>query len=67
MTEWGWDIDFIKPLSKKGTISIKNIRPMHWKNILSKGENYPSYLSAVTANGNWNIDFEIIFNISKKI
>lgn len=64
-TEFGWDFDFIKPLFEKRKICLKNLRPMHWKNIQRKGKDYPNYYSAVTANGNSNIDFEKYYKVSE--
>lgn len=66
-TEYGWDIDIIKPLSKKGKLNILNMRPMHWKNILKKGESYPIYQSAVTAVGIININFEKYYKVNLEL
>lgn len=63
--EFGWDIDIIKPLSQKGKLKLDNLRAMHWKNILKKGEDYPIYQSAVIANGNGNIEFEKFYKINR--
>ncbi len=59
---FGWDIDHIYPkkiLKLKGVPdeaidNIENLRPLNWMNNLSKGEDYPYYLSAIIANGNKN-------------
>ena len=48
--EFGWDIDFIYPLSRGGDDSVENLRPMHCLNIKSKGDDYPVYFRAVKAN-----------------
>lgn len=63
-TEFGWDIDIIKPLSKNGKLKEENLRALHWKNILKKGEDYPIYQSAVIANGKGNIEFEKFYKVN---
>lgn len=30
-SEYGWEIDYIKPLSKGGGNILSNLRPLHWK------------------------------------
>lgn len=60
---FGWEIDHIVPrsiLQKKGFSNdgmniIDNLRPMNWRNNVSKGDDYPSYNVAVVAKGNTNI------------
>ena len=31
-SRWGWEIDHITPVSKGGTDSLGNLRPLHWRN-----------------------------------
>ena len=53
---YGWDIDHINPALRNNTDEPEeNLRPMHVKNIESKGNSYPVYFSAVTADGVDNI------------
>jgi HNH endonuclease len=35
-SEYGWEIDHIKPVSEGGTDALSNLRPMHWENIARK-------------------------------
>lgn len=51
----GWEIDHIYPKSKGGTDDEKNLRPINWRNNLSKGDSYPEYLAAVTSEDNKNV------------
>ncbi len=40
-TEFGWQIDHIKPVAKGGSDHMKNLQPLHWKSNLKKGDKYP--------------------------
>lgn len=66
-TPYGWDIDFIKPLKKKGKKLLINMRPMHWKNIQYKANDYPSYTAKVVANGLTNIEITRKFTICNEL
>lgn len=52
----GWEIDHVYPKSKGGGNQFVNLRPMNWKNNLSKSDNFPDYTAAVTAKDNKNVD-----------
>ena len=45
LTEFGWNIDHIKPISKGGTDVIENILPMHWKTNQEKKDDFPEFQS----------------------
>ena len=52
---YGWEIDHITPLSKGGDQqALSNLRPLHWKNNLSKFDG--RLTCAVTSKGTINID-----------
>lgn len=53
--ELGWEIDHVYPISKGGKNHFINLRPMNWRNNLSKSDSYPHYIAAVTAKENKNI------------
>lgn len=65
-TMFGWQIDHVCPkslLEKLGyneeeIWNIDNLRPMQWQNNLSKSDDYPSYMSAITSDGDNNIERE---------
>lgn len=38
----GWEIDHIKPKSKGGSDSIRNLQALHWRNNRAKGNTYPA-------------------------
>lgn len=48
-TEYGWEIDHMKPVAKGGTDDLANLQPLHWKNNRHKGDSYPNWSCAVAA------------------
>lgn len=40
-SEYGWEIDHIRPTAKGGTTNLDNLQPLHWENNRKKGDNYP--------------------------
>jgi 5-methylcytosine-specific restriction endonuclease McrA len=55
-SDYGWEIDHLKPVSKGGSDDLSNLLPMHWNNNRSKADNYPDFFSAKTSSGVKNID-----------
>lgn len=39
----GWEIDHIKPVSKKGTDELNNLQPLQWENNRHKSDDYPDW------------------------
>lgn len=52
---FGWEVDHIFPFSLGGDDDILNLRPMNCANNRSKGNDYPSYISEITAEGENNV------------
>lgn len=52
---FGWEIDHIYPLSMGGTTRKENMRAMQHQNNASKGNRYPYYTAAMTAEGSINV------------
>lgn len=63
---YGWEIDHIYPKSKleargfraEQIDDLRNLRPMQHSNNANKGDDYPSYMCAVTSEGNKNINYD---------
>ena len=51
---YGWEIDHIKPQSDDSSSDLSNLRPLHWKNNVSKQEG--SLACPVTSSGTINVD-----------
>ena len=54
-SDYGWEIDHIRPKSMMGSDFISNLQPLQWQNNRSKGDNYPSFETVVSSSGNKNI------------
>lgn len=55
-SEYGWEIDHIRPLAADGTYDDSNLLPTHWRNNRSKGDNYPTWETAISSEGVKNIE-----------
>lgn len=53
---YGWAIDHIKPVNKGGNEEIHNLQPLHWRNNISKKDDYPIFITIVTSQDNQNIE-----------
>lgn len=62
-TKYGWEIDHCQPKSQGGGDEISNLYPLHWRNNSSKGDNYPSWQTVLTSEGNKNIEQTIGWHI----
>jgi hypothetical protein len=50
---YGWEIDHITPVSKGGSDSLYNLRPLQWENNMAKSND--RLRCVVIANGNENV------------
>lgn len=48
-TQYGWEIDHIKPVASGGTDTLDNLQPLHWRNNRHKADEYPNWTCAVGA------------------
>lgn len=64
---YGWEIDHVYPISLGGDDDEKNLRPMQWENNKSKSNDYPSYVAAIQAEGNGNIQKNVQYTINEDL
>lgn len=64
---YGWEIDHVYPQARGGDDRLENLRAMNWRNNRSKGDDYPSYKSAVGAEDNKNIKNEDVFTVNSDL
>lgn len=55
-SNFGWEIDHLKPVSKGGSDYINNLYPLHWKNNRTKADNYPNFQTVISSMENRNIE-----------
>ena len=65
--DFAWDIDYILPKSLGGDERMENLRPMNRMNVVSKGNDYPEYYSALQANGSNNIESRTLHIVNEKM
>lgn len=66
-TSFGWTVDHVYPESKGGSNDLLNLRPMQWENNLSKSDDYPSYTSVKTSEGEKNIKLEKNWTVNEEL
>lgn len=49
-SEYGWEIDHIKPLVIDGSHDISNLEPLQWQNNRTKGDDFPHWNTSISAN-----------------
>ena len=54
-SEYGWEVDHIRPLCLDGTYEMGNMLPLQHQNNAKKGDNYPRWQTEVSAEGNHNV------------
>ena len=65
--DFGWEMDHVYPKKKGGEDYMENLRPMNWRNNMSKDNDYPRYRVAVKAEGYRNVKDEQYYTVSKKL
>lgn len=55
-SEFGWEIDHIKPVSESGGDDLSNLQPLQWENNVAKQDG--SFDPAVTSEGDKNVPFK---------
>lgn len=64
---FGWEIDHVYPLSKGGNDEDINLRPINWRNNISKGDSYPVYTAEVVSEDNKNVFRSIRCTVGKAL
>ncbi|MCL2017546.1 MAG: HNH endonuclease [Alphaproteobacteria bacterium] len=54
-TNYAWEVDHRKPVSKGGTDDLANLNPLHWENNRTKCDDYPKWQTSVSSSGNTNV------------
>ena len=63
----GWSIDHKYPKSKGGGENIDNLRPLQWENNNKKADDYPTFKTSKTSEGNNNIDLEQLWTENEDV
>lgn len=66
-TLYGWEVDHVFPVSLGGDDRLINLRPMHWENNRSKGDDYPSYTARIQADGNKNVENQSQYTVNEEL
>jgi hypothetical protein len=48
-SQYGWEIDHIKPVAKGGSDYLSNLQPLQWENNRHKSDDYPSWTCKIKA------------------
>lgn len=48
-SQYGWEIDHVRPVAAGGTDDISNLQPLQWENNRHKADNYPHWSCKVRA------------------
>lgn len=63
-SQYGWEIDHLKPLAQGGAEDPSNYLPLQWQNNVRKGDDYPRWATAVSADGQNNIELEKFWKVN---
>ena len=63
-SQYGWEIDHLKPLSLGGAEDLSNYLPLQWQNNVRKVNDYPRWTTAVSADGQNNIEIEKYWKVN---
>lgn len=49
MTDYGWEIDHVRPIAYGGGDDLANLQPLQWRNNRHKGDSWPNWSCPVSA------------------
>ena len=64
---YGWEIDHCYPQSLGGGHDLINLQPMHWKNNLSKGNDFPTFKIVLKHGYEKNVVVEEEVNVPEEL
>jgi len=50
--DFGWEVDHMFPESLGGNENTANLQALQWENNRTKADNFPSYMTSVSSEGN---------------
>ncbi|MCI0562396.1 MAG: HNH endonuclease [Nitrososphaera sp.] len=53
-SQYGWEVDHIKPKTNGGTDALSNLRPLHWQNNAAKSDG--RLACVLTSSGTTNVE-----------
>ena len=55
-SEYGWEIDHVRPLAQDGSHNMSNLLPLQWRNNLEKSDHFPQWTTRMLSSGVHNIE-----------
>jgi 5-methylcytosine-specific restriction endonuclease McrA len=48
-TDFGWEVDHVRPVEQGGGDELANLQPLHWRNNRGKSDHFPQWNCTVCA------------------
>jgi hypothetical protein len=46
-TQYGWEVDHVRPVAEGGADDLSNLQPLHWQNNRHKADSWPNWSCAI--------------------